>query len=151
MTDANETWQESITIQEVDHFADWSNMEAVLGEFGEPGFSQVVYGLRWALIDPDNVVSCTFTAYRSDDGKILSAQAFYDKNGVHTPFLFYVHPDHMRMGIGTKMIDFIQTQYYETHGEYIQFDKSWNGAAVSDALLSFMNKYSSNALEKRKE
>ena len=149
MTDENSTWQESITITEVDHFEDWSNLENVLGEFGEPGFSQVVYGLKWAPIDPDNIVSVTFTAYRSDDGKLLCAHGCYDKDGVQTPFIFYVHPDHMRMGIGTKMADFIVKKYLDTRGEHIPYDKNWNGATVSDAALSFMNKYSSSELEKR--
>ena len=149
MTDENKTWQETISITEIDHFEDWSNIENILGEFGEPGFSQVVYGLQWPSIDPDNIVSVTFTAYRSDDGKLLCAHGCYDKDGVQTPFIFYVHPDHMRMGIGTKMIDFIVKKYLDTRGEHIPYDKNWNGAVVSDAALSFMNKYSSSELEKR--
>ena len=151
MTDANETWQETVRVKEVDHFADGSTLENILGEFGEPGFSQVVLGIRNAELDADNIVMVTFTSYRNEDGKLLSAQAFYNKNGVHKPYIFYVHPDHMRMGIGTKMIDFIQTQFFETHGEYLKFEESWNGVVVSDIGLEFMNKYSSNALEKRKE
>jgi GNAT superfamily N-acetyltransferase len=149
MTDMNEKWDETITIKDVDHFADWSNTEAIFGESGEPGFSQKIYGLRWAPIDPDNVVQCTFTTYRSDDGKLLCVHGCYDKNGVQTPFLFYVHPDHMRMGIGTKMADFIVKKYLENRGEHMPYDKNWKGAEVSDAALSFMKKYSNNELLKR--
>lgn len=136
-----EKWEDLTPQIEVDYFSDWNNMEMLLGEFGEPGFSNVHINLRWSSINPDTPMVYTFTCYRGGDGLLLGVSSNYMVEGIPRPFMFITHPDHQRTGVGTLLANFVVHQYEEEHGKIFPYSASWGDAKTTESASNWANKY----------
>ena len=139
--DDSEKWEDVSPKIEVDYFFDWHNMELLLGEFGEPGFSNIHHNLKWPSINPDTPMIYTFTCYRGDDGLLLGVSANYMVDEALRPFAFMVHPDHQRTGVGTLLANFVVQQYEEEHGKIFPYTASWGDARTTESASKWVNKY----------
>lgn len=137
MNEENKIWEDVSPTLNVDHFHDWIEMENLFGELGEPGLSQVTK----VLSQPDNIRNITFTLYRGESGQLLGVHGFYTEDNVQKPFILIVHPDHLRIGIATKIANFVTNQFVETKEREFDYEKSWRDIPVSESAASFMNKY----------
>ena len=146
MTQGN--WTNLTPSIEIDYFADWLTCENILKEFGEPGFSNVVRVLSWPSIS-DSPISIEFTCSRGEDGKLLGIAAHYTMDGIQKPFLFMVHPDHQRTGIGTKLIDHVAAEYASRNGHEYLYEQSWGDVEVSESAANWANKYVPSVYAKR--
>ena len=147
MNDENKIWEDINPTLDVDHFHDWLEMEKLFDEFGEPGLSQVTK----VRTQPNKSQSITFTLYRGETGQLLGVHGFYTEDNVQKPFIFFVHPDHLRTGIGTKIADFVTNQFLETKGREFDYEQSWSDVPVSESAASFMNKYAKTQYDRMNE
>jgi ribosomal protein S18 acetylase RimI-like enzyme len=134
-------WENLIPSIEIDYFQDWLTMENFLGEFGEPGFSNVTKNIRWPSINPDSPLPIVFTCYRGDDGQLLGIFANYMMEGIQKPFLIIVHPDHQRTGIGSMLADYVVDEFESSNGHDYLFKESWGDAKISESCANWANKY----------
>ena len=147
----NDIWEDVLPNMEFDHFGDWINLEIYLGEYKEEEqFSQITRNMQHPGIVPGEKVPVTFTSYRGDDGQLLGVHAFFtNSEGIRKPFLLVVHPDHQRKGIGTKLTDFIITQYEEIHQKEFDYKNSWSDVQTTESAAMFVNKRAREDLAKR--
>jgi GNAT superfamily N-acetyltransferase len=137
----NDFWENLTPSLEIDYFKDWLTMENLLGEFGEPGFANVTINLKWPAINPDSPLPFVFTCYRDEEGQLLGIFANYMMEGVQKPFLFIVHPDHQRTGIGTILADYVVEEFKASNGNVFPYKESWGDAKASESAVNWANKY----------
>jgi GNAT superfamily N-acetyltransferase len=134
-------WENLIPSIEIDYFQDWLTMENLLGELGEPGFTNVTKNIRWPSINPDSPLPFVFTCYRGEEGQLLGIFANYMMEGIQKPFLFIVHPDHQRVGIGTMLADYVVEEFKASNDNYFSYKESWGDAKTSESAANWANKY----------
>ena len=150
MNSVNSDFWENLTPSvEIDYFRDWLTMENLLGEFGEPGFANVTINLKWPTISPDSPLPFVFTCYRGEEGQLLGIFANYMMDGVQKPFLFIVHPDHQRMGIGKMLADYVVEEFKASNNGYFPYKESWGDAKASESAANWGNKYVTNVYNKQ--
>lgn len=144
----NNVWENLLPNIETDYFSDWLALENLLGEFGEPGFENITRTMKWPTIEGGSPLPLVFTCYRGDDGLLLGVFANYMLDGLSKPFVFAVHPDHQRQGIGTLLADHVVNEFKETHGKEFTYKESWGDANTTESAANWANKYVPSALEK---
>lgn len=156
MSDNSNVWENvSPTIEQTQEnfFSEWVGIEKKFGEFGEPGFSEQTITVRnfAGIFGHNDPVDVRFTLYRGDDGLLLCIHGCYIENGTQKPFVFNVHPDHQRQGIGTIMANFIIARFEEENSKPFTYNDSWHGVTYTLPSANFANKYATNALSKTGE
>ena len=147
----DEQWVDILPITEIDYFQDWLTMESFLGEYGDPGFNQIRYeNARFKSIENGEPWPITFTTYRGEDGQLLGMHSFYiNKQGMQQPFVFMVHPDHQRKGIGTIITNYIMEQYRERNGHEYPYAANWKNVESTESAANFMNKYAKQKIQEK--
>jgi len=144
MIKKNASWQDLLpTIERTEEsfFTTWSFFEAKFGEFGTPGFSKQILPARFPhIFGHNNEINVETFLYRGEDGQLLCvvARYFNEEQNIYKPFIFDVHPDHQRQGIGTKVADYILEN---EEVEDFDYTKSWSDTTVTLASANFANKY----------
>jgi len=147
MVKKDESWQDLLpTLERTEEsfFTTWSFFEGKFGEFGTPGFSKEVHPARFPhIFGHNNEINVDTFLYRGEDGKLLCVVAIYfnEEQNIYKPFIFDVHPDHQRQGIGTKVADYILEQLENEEGVDFDYTTSWSDTTVTLASANFANKY----------
>jgi hypothetical protein len=130
-------------------FGEWFGLEQKFGEFGSPGFSEQTLPARFpGIFGHNNTVNVRFTLFRGDDGQLLCVHGCYiDEydNNLQKPFIWNVHPDHQRQGIGTMMANFIRARYIRENGTEFTFEQSLRDVTYTLPSANFTNKFVGNA------
>jgi len=141
-TEENKTWQPIESSRSDLTFADWGMMEDRWGEYGDPGYTQFTLPVSFPHhFGHADKVDVNFTLLRNDDGLLVGVHGCYIDNGVQKPFIFMVHPDHQRKGIGTKMADHLRQQYTEARGHDFTYEESFREIVTTEAMAGLINKY----------
>lgn len=147
MINKNTSWQDLLPTferTEESFFTTWSFFEGKFGEFGTPGFSEQILPARFPhIFGHNNEINVKTTLYRGEDGQLLCVVARYlnEENNIEKPFIFDVHPDYQRQGIGTKVADYILGQIENEHGADFDYPTSWANIDITLASANFANKY----------
>jgi|688.fasta_scaffold153279_4 GNAT superfamily N-acetyltransferase len=147
MINKNTSWQDLLPTferTEESFFNTWDFFEGKFGEFGTPGFSEQILPARFPHIFGHNdELNVKVTLYRGEDGQLLCvvARYFNEENNIEKPFIFDVHPDYQRQGIGTKVADYVFEQIKDEAGEDFDYPKSWENIDLTLASANFANKY----------
>jgi GNAT superfamily N-acetyltransferase len=141
-------------------FEGWDTFEGRFGEYGTPGFTELVAPAKSpAMFGHDDYQDVHYIFYRDEDGKLLFISgAFYDQSNIRHPFIFMAHPDHRRQGLGTKMALYTEQKFIAEEGSKYGFTNEefaampraqrasitvpdmYKDAVVSEAAASFLNK-----------
>jgi GNAT superfamily N-acetyltransferase len=140
-------------------FEGWDAFEGRFGEYGTPGFTELVAPAKSNMFGHNEYQDVHYIFYRAEDGKLLFISgAYYDQSDIRHPFIFMAHPDHRRQGLGTKMALYIEqkfiaeeaSKYGFTDEEFREMPRAqrasivvpgmYKDAVVSDASASFLNK-----------
>lgn len=126
-----------------DFFGEWAALEQKFGELGAPGYSEQVIPVRFFdIFGHNDFVNIRFTLLRGDDGGLLCVHGCYIKEGVQKPFLFNVHPDHQRQGIGTMVADYIIARFESENNKQFTYKESWGSDVIyTPPSANFVNKY----------
>ena len=144
MINKNPSWEyllPTLERTEESFFSTWSFFEGKFGEFGTPGFSKELHPARFPhIFGHNNEIDVDVFLYRGEDGKLLCvvARYFNEEQNIYKPFIFDVHPDHQRQGIGTKVADYILEN---EEAEDFDYTKSWSDTNVTLPSANFANKY----------
>lgn len=144
---------------EENYFENWDKFERKFGELGTPGFTEQTHSAKSTLFGHNNNVDIRYTLYRNEEGKLLFISGrYYDESNIRHPFVYMVHPDHQRQGLGTKMAVYLEEQFIAEEGhkygftetEFTEMPRSqrasivvsgiYQNAKSSDAGASFLNK-----------
>lgn len=156
MAEETTSWQNvSPTIEQTQEnfFSEWAGIENRFGEFGQPGFSEQVKTVHNfpQIFGHSNPVDVRFTLFRGEDGLLLCIHGCYIEDGIQKPFIFNVHPDHQRQGIGTMVADYIIARYQAENGRPFAYKESWGEVTYTLPSANFANKYATNALTTTEE
>lgn len=140
-------------------FEGWDAFERRFGEYGTPGFTELVAPAKSTMFGHNDYQDVYYIFYRGEDGKLLFISGrFYDESNKRKPFIFMAHPDHQRQGLGTKMLNYIEENFIAEEGsrygftdtEFAEMPRAqrasltvpdiYKDVAVSDAAASFVNK-----------
>lgn len=153
MSNASAPWQEvssSIERTEENFFQEWFSLEQKFGEFGTPGFSEQTLPARFpGIFGHNNTVNVRFTLYRGEDGLLLCVHGCYIEDGIQKPFIFNVHPDHQRQGIGTMVANYIITRFEEEKNSEFNYEDSWRNVTYTEPSANFVNKYAKWAYDQK--
>ena len=147
MINKNPAWQDlssNLERSEESFFNTWNHFETKFGEFGTSGFSDRTDKARFPTIfGHNNEIDVRVTLYRGEDGKLLCVAATYldERTNIQKPFIFDVHPDHQRQGIGTMVVDYILQQIENEYGTDFDYSKSWENIHLTEPSANFANKY----------
>lgn len=147
MINKNPSWQDlssNLERSEESFFAAWNHFEAKFGEFGTPGFSKELHPAKFPhIFGHNNEITVETFLYRGEDGRLLCvvARYFNEELNIDKPFIFDVHPDYQRQGIGTKVADYILEQVENEHGADFDYPKSWGNLDLTEPSANFANKY----------
>ena len=152
MSDEIMSWNDvspSIEQTQENFFGEWASFERKFGEFGSPGFTEQMFPARFpGIFGHNNTVNVRFTLFRGDDGQLLCVHGCYiDEydNNLQKPFIWSVHPDHQRQGLGTMMADFVAARYKRENGTEFTFEQSLRNVTYTLPSANFANKYVKNA------
>lgn len=156
MTSENNTWENvspSIEQTQENFFSEWAGIERKFGEFGAPGYSEQTITVRnfAAIFGHSDPVDVRFTLYRGEDGLLLCIHGCYLENGIQKPFIYNVHPDYQRQGIGTMVANYIIARYEQEFGKPFSYTDSWQNVTYTLPSANFANKYATNALSQTTE
>lgn len=148
MSDNSSTWQDvSAGYEQTQEgfFQEWAFFEQKFGEFGNPGFSeQILPGRFPGIIGHNNEVNIRFTLYRGEDGQLLCVHGCYIEDGIQKPFIFHVHPDCQRQGIGTTVANYIISRFEQENNSEFTYEQSWRNVVYTQPSANFANKYAKN-------
>lgn len=156
VTSENNTWENvspSIEQTQENFFSEWAGIERKFGEFGAPGYSEQTITVRnfAAIFGHSDPVDVRFTLYRGEDGLLLCIHGCYLENGIQKPFVYSVHPDHQRQGIGTTVAQYIIARYEQEFGKPFSYTDSWQNVTYTLPSANFVNKYTANVLSQTTE
>ena len=156
VTTENSAWENvspSIEQTQENFFSEWSGIERKFGEFGAPGYSEQTITVRnfAAIFGHSDPVDVRFTLYRGEDGLLLCIHGCYLENGIQKPFIYNVHPDQQRQGIGTTVAQYIIARYEQEFGKPFSYTDSWQSVTYTLPSANFANKYATNALSQTTE
>lgn len=151
MNNKNFSWQDltsSIELSQETVFGEWFAFEQKFGEKGEPGFTEQTIPVKSPGIFGHNYqVDVRFTLFRAEDGSLLCVHGCYidqmDQN-TQKPFIFHVHPDHQRQGVGTAVANYVIQRYEMENNKNFNYEKSWRNIQYTDPSANFANKYVNN-------
>jgi len=148
MSDNSNSWQDVTAGYEQtqeNFFQEWASFEQKFGEFGSPGFSEQIFPARFpGIFGHNDQVNVRFTLYRAEDGLLLCVHGCYIEDGIQKPFIFNVHPDYQRQGIGTMVADYIIQRYKDENQSDFTYKESWQNVKYTDPSANFANKYAKN-------
>jgi len=148
-TNSDTPWTEMLATISEQGFEQWAFFENRFGEYGEPGFTHGVFpAIAPHITGTSSQVDVGIYFYRGEDGALVGLYAWYEGDGVEKPFFLYVHPDHQRMGVATKLIDYRRARYVEEKGQEYNFADGMTGLKVTAAAAAFGEKYAKNAYNK---
>ena len=146
MTTENSTWENvspSIEQTQENFFSEWAGIEGKFGEVGPTGYSEQTITVRnfAAIFGHNDPVDVRFTSYRNEDGVLLCIHGCYLEDGIQKPFVYNVHPDHQRQGIGTMVAKHIIARYEQEFGKPFSYTDSWQNVTYTLPSANFVNKY----------
>jgi GNAT superfamily N-acetyltransferase len=151
-TSADTPWTEMRATISDQGFEQWAFFEQRFGEFGEPGFTHGVFPATAPHITgTTSQVDVRIYFYRGEDGALLGLYGWYEDDGIEKPFFLYIHPDHQRMGIATKLIDYRRARYVEEKGQEYNFADGMTELKVTTAAASFGERYVKSVYSKEIE
>lgn len=121
----------------------WFNMEQKWGEIGTPGISRTSSPVRWERVFGHNEFeNVEWYFYRDEEGRLLAVYAYFMRDGQPKPFILNTHPDHMRKGIATALVD----RSLDDFGPGFDFKENTKNMDVSESAANWGNKYIKNKL-----
>ena len=153
MSDQNISWEEllpSIERTEESYFQEWAALEDKFGELGPPGFTEQTMPVRFpTIIGHDGYVDVRFTLFRNQDNQLICVHGCYIDNGVQKPFVWDVHPDHQRQGIGTMMANYVLARYTDEYQKEFTYEESLRDVTYTTPSANFANKYVRNVFSQQ--
>jgi GNAT superfamily N-acetyltransferase len=150
MSNVNQSWQEvssGYEQPEEEYFREWIFFEQKFGEFGTPGFTELIVPARFPdIFGHNDNHDVRFTLYRGEDGLLLFVHGCWiNEDNVQKPFIWNAHPEYRRQGIGTMMANYIIERYKTENGEDFPYQESiQNGKKFNAATANFANKFIPN-------
>lgn len=133
-----ENIEKNVDITQDAYFAMWAFLERRWAGYGGPGMSVHTHPVRAAaLLGHNEDVLMDTILYRAEDGELLCSYTTYMLDGQPKPFWMYVHPDHLREGIGTKVMKYA----LERFGDNYDFSKGAENTNRTEAMANFTNKF----------
>lgn len=130
-------------------FNTWAFFEGKFGEFGVPGFTEQILPARFPhIFGHNNEINVNITLYRGEQGELLCVVGYYfdERDQIEKPFIFDVHPDHQRQGIGTHVAKHVIAELEIKTGKKLDYEKSWKNIDLTLPSANFGNKYIKNNL-----